>query len=111
VSNQRPDQLTLEKLVALGQCTDGEPRIGELLACLRANAYVTSIHAFQDFEWLRDIPWADACAVLRAVVHLEAARLTRSGGSASAIKNAFRPMDPCQVHTRVFSNRCIFTTR
>ena len=57
------------------------------------NAYVGSIHPFQDFEWLRDIPWADACAVVQAVVHLEAARLTKSGGSASAIKNAYRTME------------------
>ena len=89
----RPDQTTLERLITLGQCADGDARIGELLGALKANAYVANIHPFQDFEWLRDIPWADACAVVRAVVHLEAARLTKSGGSASAIKSAYRTME------------------
>jgi hypothetical protein len=95
MSSQRPDQPTLEKLIALGECADGEQRIGELLASFKANDYAANIHPFQDFDWLREIPWADACAAVRAVVHLEAARLTRSGGSASAIKNAFRTMDDC----------------
>jgi len=93
MNTQRPDQTTLEKLIALGQCADGDARIGELLGSLKANAYVASIHPFQDFEWLWDISWADACAVVRAVVHLEAARLTKSGGSASAIKSAYRTME------------------
>lgn len=95
MNHQRPDPLTLEKLIALGQCVDGDARISELLDALKANAYVASLHPFQDFEWLREIPWADACAVVRAVVHLEAARLTKSGGSASAIKGAFRTMEDC----------------
>jgi hypothetical protein len=95
MSIQRPDQPTLEKLIALGQCADGDARAGELLDSLKAHAYVASIHPFQDFEWLRDILWADACAVVRAIVHLEAARLTKSGGSASAIKSAFRTMEDC----------------
>lgn len=95
MSTQRPDQATLERLIALGQCVDGDARIGGLLAALKANAYVASTHPFQDFEWLREIPWADACGVVRAVVLLEAARLTKSGGSASAIKNAYRTMEDC----------------
>ncbi len=93
MSSQRPDQQTLEKLIALGQCADGDACIGELLSALKDNAYVASIHPFQDFEWLHHIPWSDACAVVRAVVHLEAARLTKSGGSASAIKSAYRTME------------------
>jgi hypothetical protein len=88
-----PNQATLEKLIALGQCADGDARISELLGTLKANAYVASIHPFQDFEWLRDIPWTGACAVVRAVVRLEAAQLTKSGGSASAIKSAYRTME------------------
>jgi hypothetical protein len=92
---QRPDQPTLGKLIALGQCAAGDARIGELLGAVEANAYVTNIHPFQEFEWLRDVPWAEASAVVRAVVHLEAARLTKSGGSASAIKGAFRTMEDC----------------
>jgi hypothetical protein len=95
MSGQNPDQTTLEKLIALGQCAEGDTRIGELLGALKANAFVTSIHPFQDFEWLREIPWADACAVVRAVVHLEATRLTKSGGSASAIRSAYRTMEDC----------------
>lgn len=93
MSTQRPDEATLERLIVLGQCADGDARAGELLGALKANDYVASIHPFQDFEWLQDIPWADACAVVRAVVHLESARLTKSGGSASAIKGAFRTME------------------
>jgi hypothetical protein len=95
MTTQRPDQTTLEKLIALGQCADGDARIGEFLGALKADAYVVSIHPFQDFEWLRDIPWSDACAVVRAVVHVEAARLTKSGGSVSAVKDAFRTMEDC----------------
>jgi hypothetical protein len=95
MSSQRPNQPTLDMLVALGQCASGEPRIGEFLISLRSNDYVASIHPFQDFEWLREIPWGDACAVVQAVVHLEAARMTQSGGSASAIKTAFRTMEDC----------------
>lgn len=93
MSTQRPDETALEQLIALGQCVDGDARIGELLGALKVNAYVASIQPFQDFEWLRDIPWADACAVVRALVHLEAARLTKSGGSASAVKSAYRTME------------------
>lgn len=93
MNTKAPDKLTMDKLIALGKCADGDARIGELLGALKANAYVASIHPFQDFEWLRDIPWADACAAVRAVVHLEAARLTKSGGSASAIKSAYRVME------------------
>ena len=93
MSPQCPDQPTLEKLIALGQCPDGDARIGELLGGLKANACGVSIHPSQDFEWLRDFPWVDACAVIRVVVHLAAARLTKSGGSASAIKNAYRSME------------------
>jgi hypothetical protein len=95
MNSSRPDQRTLQGLLALGECSVGEARIGELLSTLKGNTYVATIHPFQDFEWLREIPWADACAVVRAVVHLEAARLTKSGGSASAIKNAFRTMEDC----------------
>lgn len=95
MSAKFPDQPTLEKLIALSRCADGDARVGELLGVLTSNAYVASIHPFQDFEWLREIPWADACAVVRSVVHLEAARMTQSGGSASAIKNAFRTMEDC----------------
>ena len=90
---QRPEQTTLEKMVALGKCADGNASLEENVGALKANVYVGSIQPFQDFEWLRDIPWADACAVVKAVVHLEAARLTKSGGSASAIKNAYRAME------------------
>lgn len=93
MNSSRPDQCTLQGLLALGDCVDGDARIGELLGAQKVNAYVASIHPFQDFEWLRDIPWADACAVVRAVVQLEAARLTKSGGSASAIKSAYRTME------------------
>lgn len=93
MNTHRPDQPTLEKLIALGQCVDGDARIADILGSLKSNAYVSSIHPFQDFEWLREIPWADACAVVRAVVHVEAARLTQSGGSASAIKSAYRTME------------------
>lgn len=93
MNTPRPDQPTLEKLIALGQCADGDSQIGELLGALKANAYVASIHPFQAFEWLRDIPWADACVVVRAVVRLEAGRLTKSGGSASAIKSAYRTIE------------------
>ena len=93
MNHQRPDQPTLEKLIALDQCADGDARIGDILGSVKSNAYVSSIHPFQDFEWLREIPWADACAVVRAVVHVEAARLTQSGGSASAIKSAYRTME------------------
>lgn len=93
MSDQRPDQPTLEKLIALGQCADGDARISEVFAALKPDVYVANIHPFQDFEWLREIPWADACAVVRAVVHLEAARVTKSGGSVSAIKSAYRTME------------------
>ena len=93
MSTQRPDQATLEKLIALGQCADDDPRIGGILALLKANPYVCSIHPFQEFEWSRELSWADACAIVRAVVRVEAARLTQSGGSASAIKNAYRMME------------------
>lgn len=41
MSTQRPDQATLEKLIALSQCADGDARIGELLGALKANAYVS----------------------------------------------------------------------
>ena len=90
---QRPDQVTLEKLIELGQCADDDPRIGDLLSSLKVNPYVCSTHPFQDFDWSRELSWADACAIVRAVVRAEAARLTQSGGSASAIKNAYRTME------------------
>jgi hypothetical protein len=91
----RPDPPTFEKLIALGQCADDDARMAELLSALKADAYVAGIHPFQNFEWLREIPWADACAVVRAVVHLEGGRMTQSGGSVSAINNAFRTMENC----------------
>ncbi len=93
MSTQRPDQTTLEKLLALGQCADGDPRIGILLCSFKDNPYVCSIHPFQNFEWSRELSWSDACSVVRAIVRAEAARLTKSGGSASAIKNAYRTME------------------
>lgn len=93
MNTKAPDKLTMDKLIALGKCADGDARIGELLGAAKANTYVANIHPFQDFEWLREIPWADACAVIRAVVYVEAARLTKSGGSAFAIKNAYRTME------------------
>lgn len=95
MNTQRPDETTLKKLVALGQCADDDARIGDILGSLKENPYVSTIHPFQDFEWLHEISWGDACAVVRAVVHVEAARLTKSGGSASAIKNAYRIMEDC----------------
>lgn len=67
--------------------------MGELLAPLGTDHYIASIHASQDFHWLRDISWSDACAVVRALVHLEAAGMTRSGGSVSAVNDAFRTME------------------
>ena len=93
MNTQRPNQATLGKLIALGQCADDDPRIGDILASLRANSYVRSIHPFQNFEWLRVLSWTDACAIVRAIVRLEAARLTQSGGSVSAIKSAYRTME------------------
>lgn len=93
MSTQRPDQATLEKLIALGQCVDADARSGELLGSLKANAYVCSIRGLQSFEWLRELSWMDACAVIKAVVRAEAARLTKSGGSVSAIKNAYRTIE------------------
>ena len=30
MSTQRPDHATLEKLIALGQCADDDPRIGDM---------------------------------------------------------------------------------
>jgi len=88
-----PDQATLGKLIALGQCADDDLRIGDILVSLKENPYVSTIHPFQEFEWTRELSWADACATVRAVVRVEAARLTKSGGSASAIKNAYRTME------------------
>lgn len=35
MSTPRPDQTTFEKLIALGQCADGDARIGELLGALK----------------------------------------------------------------------------
>jgi hypothetical protein len=89
----RPDQATLEKLVALGQCADDDARLGEMLASLKGSIYVCSIQPFQEFGWSREMSWADASAVVKAIVRVEAARLTHSGGSASAVKNAFRTME------------------
>jgi hypothetical protein len=88
-----PDQATLGKFVSLGQCADDDHRLGDMLVSLKGNSYVCSMQPFQEFGWLREISSADACAVVKAVVRLEAARLTKSGGSASAIKNAFRTME------------------
>jgi len=50
MSTQRPDQVTLEKLIALGQCADVDRRIGDILGSLKENPYVCSIHPFQEFE-------------------------------------------------------------
>ena len=93
VSIEPPDQTTLEKLIELGQYADGDPRIQGMLDSLKVNPYVRSIHGLQSFEWLRDLSWADSCAVTKAVVRAEAARLTQSGGSVSAVKSAYRTMD------------------
>jgi hypothetical protein len=95
---QRPDERTLDRLIALGQCGDSDSRTAEILSSLKVITFVSSIHQFHDFEWLRDISWTDACAIVRAIVKLEAARLTKSGGSVSAVKNAFRIMED---HNRV----------
>ena len=85
----RPDQETLEKLIALGNCADDERRIGDMLGLLKVNPYLCSIHGLQSFEWLCELSWTDACAVVKAVVRAEAARLTQSGGSVSAVKSAY----------------------
>lgn len=95
MNTQRPDQTTLKKLIVLGQCADDDARIGDILGSLKENPYVSTIHPFQEFEWLREQSWADACAIVRAVTRAEAERLTQSGGSASAIKNAYRTMEDC----------------
>jgi hypothetical protein len=50
MSTQHPDQATLEKLIALGQCADDELRIGDILGSLKVNPYVCAIHPFQEFE-------------------------------------------------------------
>jgi hypothetical protein len=89
----RPNQATLEKLIALGQCEGDDARLGEILARLKGNIYVCSIQPFQEFGWSREMSWADACAVVKAVVRVEVAGFTHSGGSASAIKNAFRTLE------------------
>jgi hypothetical protein len=93
MSTQRPDQATLEQLTALGQCADDDLRIGDMLGSLKVIPYVRSIHGLQSFEWLRELSWTDACAVVKAVVRAEAARLTESGGSVSAVKSAYRTME------------------
>ena len=93
MNTQLPDQATLETLIALGQSVDDNPRIGDMLGSLKVNPYVRSIHGLQSFEWLRELSWADACAVVKAVVRAEAARLTQSGGSVSAVKSAYRTME------------------
>ena len=90
MNTQRPDQATLEKLIALGQCADDDPRISDALGTLKGNAYFCSIPGLQSFEWLRELWWADACAFTKALVRVEAARLTEGGGSVSAVKTAFR---------------------
>jgi len=93
MTTQRPDKTTLDKLIILGQCVDGAAQAAQALTSLKTNTFVSTIHQFQDFEWLRDVSWTDACAIVKAVVKLEAARFTKTGGSASAIKNAFRVME------------------
>jgi hypothetical protein len=93
MSVQRPDETTLKKLIALGQCADDDVGIADILGSLKENPYVCSIHSFQEFEWLRELSWEEACGGVRALVRVEAERLTKSGGSASAIKNAFRTME------------------
>lgn len=93
MNTQGPDQATLGKLIALGHCADDAPQLGDMIGSLRGNSYVSAIHPFLEFEWLRELLWVDACAVVRAVTRLEAKRLTKSGGSASAIKNAYRTME------------------
>ena len=83
----------MEKLIALGHCADDDPRIGDMLGSLKVNPYVCSIHGLQSFEWLRELSWTDAFAVVKATVRAEAARLTQSGGSVSAVKSAYRTME------------------
>jgi hypothetical protein len=87
---QRPDETTLRKLIDLGHRADADARAAEVLSSLKTDSFVTSLQPRQDFEWLRDLPWQDACAIVKAIVKLEAARITRSGGSVSAVNGAFR---------------------
>ncbi len=90
---QQPDQSTLCRLLDLGRCGDTDGACAEILTSLRTNSFVRGIHPFQDFEWLRNLSWQDACTIVKAVVRLEAARLTKSGGSVSAVKTAFQTIE------------------
>ena len=54
----------------MGQCADGDTCISELIGALKSNAFVASIHPFHYFGWLREIPCAAECFVVRAVIRI-----------------------------------------
>jgi hypothetical protein len=89
----RPDRPTLEKLIALGHCVDGESGMPEILDSLNANRYLQSFRGIDSFEWLREIPWVDACAFVRGLTRAEIERLTNIGGSVSPVKDAYRALE------------------
>lgn len=95
MSTPRPDQTTLENLIALGQCTDGDARLAEALGLVKANLYLQSFRGIESFEWLREVVWADACAFVRGLTRAEIERLTNIGGSVSPVKNAYRALAAC----------------
>jgi hypothetical protein len=91
MSTTLPTQATLEKLIALGE--PSKDNVAELLGALIGEPFVQAIDAQQSFAWLNGQSWLNGCAVVRGIVRLEEAGLTKSCGSVSAVNSAYRVME------------------
>ena len=87
-----PDEATQKRLIALGNCSD-PLQIKEHFRTLESNPYLRVVDIRSPFEWLHEHSWADGFAIIKGLVRLEVARLTRADGSVSGISRAYYIME------------------
>jgi hypothetical protein len=92
MGNCIPDESTQKSLIALGNCLD-RVQFKEHFRILGSNPYLQNVDIRSPFEWLNAHPWADGFAIIKGLVRLEVARLTRADGSVSGISRAYHIME------------------
>ena len=88
--DEKPDKATFVAMLELGRCGDRETRIQDLFQQLKTSPYVREVYQGSPFEWLRELTWEEASAVVKALTRLEEERLAKGGGSVSSINSAFK---------------------
>jgi hypothetical protein len=84
---------TIEQLVDLGTADVNSPQFVSLLESLSSDLFFRSRNPDLSFSFLMDLPWIEACALVRGLVVAENSGITNYRGSVSLVKDAYRALE------------------